>query len=205
MITRYYADVLDNGDVRCICRIEDPDEGPPEIRHCEGVAIYLGTEFTWDAPTDTCKPTWPEGATAIVWVDTALADRIAAAIARTYADIDAVVWDAVGNRTEEYKEAETDARSYKVAGYADPVPPSVACYALHNPTGEERSGQWAADDIIARADAFAGAKLAMRATRFASQSAMRTAATDADLSAAVSAWNDFIASIRSQLGLPPTK
>lgn len=130
-----------------------------------------------------------------------LADILAPALAKPYADIDAVVRDAVGNRTEEYKDAEADARAYKAAGYIGTIPPSVNCYAQHNLTGSAQTGQWAADDIIARADAFSAAKLSMRESRFASQFAMRAATTNAELDAAVAAWNSFIAQIRAQLGL----
>jgi hypothetical protein len=124
-----------------------------------------------------------------------------AAIAATYADVDKVYADAVGNRTEEYKDAETDARAYAAAGYTGTVSDYVHDYALHNPTGTTQTDQWAADQIIARADAFAQAKLSMRSQRFTSQATMRVAATQDDLSTAIAAWNNFIASLRTQLGL----
>jgi len=129
------------------------------------------------------------------------AASVIAAISRTYADVDRVYADAVGNRTEEYKDAEADARAFAAAGYTGTPSDYVHDYALHNPTGSAQTDQWAADQIIARADAFAQAKLAMRSTRFASQAAIRAAATPDDLNAAVATWNGFIASLRTQLGL----
>jgi hypothetical protein len=124
-----------------------------------------------------------------------------AAIAATYTDVDKVYADAVGNRTEEYKDAEADARAYKAAGYAGDVSGYVSDYALHNPTGAAQSNQWAAEQIIARADAFAAAKLSMRSQRFASQAAMRAAGTPEELAAAVAEWDEFIAGVRADLGL----
>lgn len=204
MITRFYADVLPNGDVQRVACVDDPDDGPPQLPNCEGTCQYIGTTFTWDAPSATHKPTWPSDATAIVWVETAaLSDLIAAAVAKCYPDIDAVYADAVGNRTEEYKDAESDARAFKAAGYTGIVSDYVHDFALHNPTGTAQTDQWAADQIIARADAFNSAKLSMRSQRFASQAAMRAAATADDLNTAVSAWNNFIATTRQNLSLPP--
>lgn len=133
----------------------------------------------------------------------ALPARRDAAIAKCYPDIDAIYADAVGNRTEEYKDAESDARAFKAAGYTGTVTDYVHDFALHNPTGTEQTDQWAADQIIARADAFASAKLSMRSQRFASQAAMRAATTNAELDSAVNAWNSFIATTRQNLGLPP--
>lgn len=158
----------------------------------------------WAHPTPTSAVRWEDAWAAPQWVETAaLADRAVAAVARCYPDIDAVYDDAVGNRTEEYKDAESDARAFKAAGYAGTASDYVHDFALHNPTGSVQTDQWAADQIIARADAFASAKLSMRSQRFASQAAMRAAATDADLAAAVSAWDSFIATTRANLGLPP--
>jgi hypothetical protein len=125
----------------------------------------------------------------------------AAAIAKTYPDVDAVYDAAVGSRTEEYKDAEADARAFAAAGYTGGVSEYVSDYALHNPTLLVQTNQWAADQIIARADAFAAAKLLMRSTRFARQADMRAATTQAGLNAAVAAWGSFISSTRSALGL----
>lgn len=131
----------------------------------------------------------------------ALPPLIEAAIAATYLDVDGVYRDAVGQRGPEYLDAEADARAFVAAGYAGEVSPYVSEFALHNPTGEAQTDQWSADSIIARADAFKGAKMAMRNTRFVRQAEMRTATTTAALQAAVGSWNGFIAGLRAQLGL----
>jgi hypothetical protein len=125
----------------------------------------------------------------------------AAAIAATYADIDALVWDAVGRRTEEYKDAEADARAFTASGSAEPAPESVAKFAQKNPTMQVQTNAWAAQQVLARADALAAAKKAMRDQRFDSQWDMRAAATHDDLDAARSAWDAFIAGQRAALGL----
>lgn len=125
-----------------------------------------------------------------------------AAITRTYADVDRVYDDAVGNRTEEYKDAEADARAFAAAGFTGTAPSSITSFAQSNPTGAVQSNQWAAEQIIARADAFASAKLSMREKRFEQQAAMRAATNQAQLDAAVSAWQSYITTLRAQLGLP---
>lgn len=124
-----------------------------------------------------------------------------AAIAKTYLDVDKVTFDAVGNRVEEYKVAESAARAFRDVGYVGEVDISVSAYAQHNPTGEQQTNQWAADQIIERADAFRAAQDALRVQRFASQAAMRAATTAEELAAAVAAWNEFIVQIRADLGL----
>jgi hypothetical protein len=124
-----------------------------------------------------------------------------AAIAKTYADVDAVYDAAVGRRATEYQEAEAAARAFADAGYAGDVSEYVSDYALHNPTGAEQSNQWAADQIIARADAFRAAQKAMRTQRFAGQAAMRAATTPEQLAAAQESWAAFIAETRAELGL----
>jgi hypothetical protein len=131
----------------------------------------------------------------------ALQAGIEAAVAQCYRDVDAVTRDAVGDRTEEYREAEAAARAFVAAGYEGEVDGDVSSYAQHNPTGAAQTNAWAADRIIARADAFRAAQKTMRSQRFASQTKMRAAVTPNQLAAATSEWGAFIAATRSTLGL----
>ncbi|MCC6071467.1 hypothetical protein ACFSQU_18160 [Massilia sp. GCM10020059] len=130
-----------------------------------------------------------------------LTAAIAAAIAKTYADVDSIYTAAVGQRTQEYADAEAAARSFVVSGYSGSASEYVSDYALQNATGEVQTNAWAADQIIARADAFHAAKLAMRSARFARQAQMREATTAEELASAIGGWDDFIAATRAQLGL----
>lgn len=125
----------------------------------------------------------------------------ALAIAQTYTDVDAVYDDAIGRRGTEYLEAETEARVFRAAGYTGTVSPYISGHAKNNPTGQQQTDKWAADEIIMRADAFLGAQLAMRNKRFESQVKMRAATTEADLNTAWQEWSGFIAYLRGQLGL----
>lgn len=126
---------------------------------------------------------------------------IAAAIAKTYLDVDAVYDDAIGRRGTEYAEAEADARTFIAPGYTGVASAYVSDFALNNPTGVQQTDTWAANQIIARADAFRNAQLSMRSTRFARQKDMRAATTEAGLATAVGAWDGYIATLRVQLGL----
>lgn len=133
--------------------------------------------------------------------DAALRAKADAAIAATYLDVDAVYVAAIGQRQSEYTDAETAARAYAAAGYAGTPSAYVTGFAANNPTGIAQTNRWSADQIIARADAFVTAKLAMRNTRFLRQADMRAATTEAALSTAIANWNGFIAALRAQLGL----
>lgn len=131
----------------------------------------------------------------------ALDDLKANAIAKTYRDVKKAHRDAAGDLTTEYLDAEKVARSFAAGGYAGEAEEEVHSYALDNPTGQVQTDQWAAEQIIARADAFRVAQKAMRTARFKRQSEMRTAETANDLNAVVAAWDGFIAGLRAQLGL----
>ena len=141
---------------------------------------------------------------ALFWEDTvSLSEHKSAAVNKTYKDVDLVYDDAIGSREKEYTDAEAEARRFAAAGYTGPVNSDVSAYAQYNPTGQQQTNQWAADQIISRADAFAMAKRLMRSTRFACQAQMQASTTAEQLAAAVAIWVDFISTLRSQLGLPP--
>jgi hypothetical protein len=179
------AAIVENGVVANIIEVETLDV-LPDLIDGEGAAIgdaWDGVAFTRPAPV----------------VD--LPALKAAAITKTYADVDGVYKAAIGRRATEYQDAEDAARAFAAAGYMGDVSEYVSDYAAHNVTGEAQTDQWAADQIIARADAFRAAQAAMRTKRFEWQAAMRAASTPDELAAAVAAWNGFIAALRGQLGL----
>ncbi|MDY0965432.1 hypothetical protein [Massilia sp. CFBP9026] len=169
-----------------------------EASHIE---VHESVRINWTAFRATSERTGVEPIDTPVDDAAILRAKVEKAIAQTYSDVDAVTFAAVGNRAEEYKDAEAAARAFAAAGYVGDVDVGVASYAQFNPTGQEQNLQWAADQIIQRADVFAQAKLAMRTERFAHQAAMRSAANADELGAAVSAWDAFIAATRTSLGV----
>lgn len=137
------------------------------------------------------------------WVEVVPLDDIkGTAIARTYADVDAVYDAAIGRRASEYERAEDAARAYLAA---EPKPAVVSDYitghAQNNPTGQQQTNDWAAQQIVERADTFRWAELQMRNVRFARQADMRAAVTTDELGAAVGEWGDFLIWLRATLGL----
>lgn len=126
---------------------------------------------------------------------TTLADRRSSAIAKTYADVDEVYTIAIGNRAEEYKQAEADARAYAAAGYTGTPTAYVSGWA----TAKGLTNQQSADAIIARADALTAAKLSLRNQRFVSQAAMSAATTRSELDAAVATWDAYVAATKAAL------
>jgi hypothetical protein len=152
----------------------------------------------------TWTPRWQiteKSADELVAEAAALKAAIDSAVVQCYADVDAVTVAAVGGRTEEYRVAEEDARAFAATGYAGDPSLSVSAFAKFNTTGQAQTNQWAADQIIAKADAYRAAQAQMRAKRFECQTSMRASTTPEQLAAAVAVWRSFIAGTRSALGL----
>lgn len=178
-----------------------PDPAPPAV---SGDQVVTLVGFAYLAANDSWTPKWSiadKSADQVAADEAVLSDAIAAAVARCYVDTDAVTTDAVGNRIEEYRQAEEDARAFVAAGYQGDTTPYVSSYAQFNPTGKVQTNQWAAESIITNADAYRTAQTEMRAKRFEYQARMRAAATPAQLAADVDVWNKFIADTRSALGV----
>lgn len=108
-------------------------------------------------------------------------------------DADAIVRDVIGDRGEEYRQAEADALAFQAAGFAGPAPGSVAVWAAASGMTE----QAAAQDVLAQAAAWRTALLAIRQARLTAKAGVR-AGTVAD---AMAAWAAFVAGIRLQLGV----
>lgn len=127
--------------------------------------------------------------------------RRAQAVVQSNADADAFYRGYMGRRAAELAVVERVAREFAANGYAGTVPQSVQAVMTTNSTGEPQSAQWAADDIIAQADARNAVMESIYATRNARQAEMRAAAASVELNAAVSAWTGFVDSMCSQLGV----
>lgn len=125
-----------------------------------------------------------------------LSQHVASAIVKTYSDVDALYAVAVGNRAEEYRQAETAALAYQAAGYAGAVSEYISSWATTNPP---MTNAQSADAIIARAAALRSAMVSVRTQRFVSQAAMRAATTHAELDMAIATWNTFVAATKAAL------
>lgn len=126
-----------------------------------------------------------------------LAERISSAILKIDADTDALIRDVIGERGNEYKLADEQARSFKAAGYTGTVPASVKSWA----DAKGWTATQAADDIIAVADAWLSAQASIRSNRLARKEEARKATTAAGVDAALAAWATFVAQIRAALGV----
>jgi hypothetical protein len=127
----------------------------------------------------------------------ALAERIAAAMRKIDADADAIYGSVLGNRGEEYKGAEADAKAFKQAGYSGAVPTGVSSWVA----ASGMTAQGAADDILATADNWRGAMAQIRSNRLARKKAVEAAADQAGIDAAMAQWNGFATAMRAALGI----
>lgn len=204
MVTRYYG-ALDGNVVKFVVTRDEVDVGPPAPSAGNPFGytyVLLGGPVDWSTKPSESSELVQQTDGTLLWVETAtLASLQVDAIARTYPDVDAVYEAAIGRRATEYAEAEADARAFAAAGYTGDTTQYVTGFAQSNPTGVAQTNEWAARQIIGRADAFKQAQLAMRNTRFVRQADMRAATTYAELQTAVAGWNTFIAQLRASLGL----
>jgi hypothetical protein len=166
----------------CVVRLSDGAFIPPDPGNAD-YAAYL----KWVAEGNTAQP---------ADVPT-LAQQRAVAIRRIDADADAIYGDVLGNRGEEYKGAEADAKVFKTAGYAGTVPPGVSSWVA----ASGMTAQGAADDILATADNWRGAMAQIRANRLARKKAVEAAADQAGIDTAMAQWNGFATAMRAALGI----
>lgn len=200
----YFLETKADGEVLQWQRVVWEMEGPPAMPDpMDGNVIHaLSGPPQWPARKSPTAILFLVG-DAVEWKEPMpLDDLKATAIAQTYHDVDGVYDAAIGRRATEYASAEVAAREYLAV---DVKPEAVSGYitghARSNPTGQQQTNEWAAQQIIARADAFRWAELQMRNVRFDRQADMRAATTPEELAAAVGAWTAFIAQLRGTLGL----
>ena len=106
----------------------------------------------------------------------------------------------VGNpvRVFEYQWAESEATTYKAAGYTGTVPVSVSSWA----TAKGWSAQQACDDILMAAQAFRSVMATIRNTRLIGKEQIRAASTDeAAAETAYGVAMQTFAAIRQQRGM----
>jgi hypothetical protein len=113
------------------------------------------------------------------------------------ADADKIYGDVVGNKGEEYRSAEADAKAFVAAGYIGVAGSGVTSWA----TAKGWTVTQAANDIIAQATAWRGAQAAIRAQRLGKKEAVRAATDSAAIDALMGQWAAFVTSIRTQLGV----
>lgn len=143
------------------------------------------------------KQSWRVDPLDGVAASVAKADAITTLVKKIDADADAIYAAALGNRATEYTQAEEQAIVYRSAGYSGDVPDYVQVWA--DAKGE--SAQWAADNIIATADAWRAAQTAIRAQRLLRKEQAKAATTQAELDAVATAWGGFVSLIKTQLGI----
>lgn len=126
-----------------------------------------------------------------------LAEQQAAALSLIDSDIDALIFRVIGNRAQEYLQAEAQAQSFKDRGYPEDVPEFVASDAA----AFNRTPQEAADAILEQAAAWRGALGKMRRERlFHKQEVLRCASTE-DLTLVLSGWVSALKEMAGMLGV----
>lgn len=155
-------------------------------------AVLAGDNVTGDFWNGSVFTKPPEQAPAVV-----LAAIKAAAILKIDADTDKVYGDVVGNKGEEYRSAEADAKAFVAANFVGAAGGGVTSWA----TAKSWTNTQAANDIISQATAWHGAQNAIRANRLARKEAVKAAVDLAALAAVTAQWSGFLTAIRTQLGV----
>jgi hypothetical protein len=109
------------------------------------------------------------------------------------ASADAIIRATIGDRGEEYSQAEADAQAFAAVDYTGDVPLSIAIWMQTS----GMSAQAATDDILAQAEAWRGALMQIRAARLQAKAIARAG----DIECAIDDWNTFDAQIRTALGI----
>jgi hypothetical protein len=120
-----------------------------------------------------------------------------AALIKIDADADKIYGDVVGNKSEEYRSAEADAKAFIAANYTGTAGSGVTSWA----TAKGWTTTQAANDIIAQATAWRGAQALIRAQRLGKKEAVKAAGDLAVLNTAMAQWTGFVTAIRGQLGV----
>ena len=126
-----------------------------------------------------------------------LAAAKAAAILKIDIETDKVYGDVVGNKGEEYRSAEADAKAFIAANFIGVAGGGVTSWA----TAKGWTNTQAANDIISQATAWRGAQNAIRANRLARKEAVKAAVDLAALDATTAQWSGFLTVIRGQLSV----
>ena len=127
----------------------------------------------------------------------AFTGAIASLVLRIDSDADAIYAAALGNRATEYTQAEDQATAFRANNYEGDAPSYVQAWA----DATANSPQWAADNIIATADAWRTAQAQIRAMRLLCKQQAKAATTHAALDAVAANWTAFIVQIKEALKL----
>ncbi|GLS13604.1 hypothetical protein [Hydrogenophaga electricum] len=109
------------------------------------------------------------------------------------AQADAIVRAVIGDRAEEYRQAEAEATAWHASGHADSAPPSVAVWASVSGMDEVA----ACADILAQAATWRAALLQIRTARLTAKAAIRAG----DDATAWADWAAFVGTISAALGI----
>lgn len=166
------------------------------------VFITLTTPENWasigDSPTREAVLAYLKAGNTAQLVDTpSLATLKQAFILKVDADIDAIYGVIVGNRYAEYQDAATEAKTFKDALYLGTAGASVTSWA----TVKAQTNTWAADDILATANAWKGAQAQMRNVRLTHKENARVATTNAQLQAVQASWAATLIAVKNALGI----
>jgi len=188
LIKRTYALVDAAGFILQTQTREELEEGPSQPITEDGDWRLIDAPIDWgEQPSATSQIKWEGFDGPPVWVEMAsLADVIAGVRDR----IDAageLLRQAVVNRRplkgEEYAQAESQARAWKAAGYAEDPPRDVASWAAAK-WRDGMTAREAADDILAQADQYRNLLSEIRSLRLARMEDARHAATTSEALAA---------------------
>lgn len=134
-------------------------------------------------------------------VSVLLPERKKNALVQINNDDNRIYADVIGNKTTEYLDAAVQAKAYKAAGY----PSEIADDEYRLVKSWAKAKRWtltqATDDIIAQELAWKGAATLIRDYRLQAKEDVKRATTIEEIDAAMFIWNNFVVSIRTQLGV----
>lgn len=164
----------------------------PPITSDNEVAQYDPQTDSWSVVLASVIQAAAEQATA-----TSLQAQCATLARKIDSDADALIFQVVGYRTQEYLQSEAEAKAFQALDYEGVVPLSVKAWM----DAVNLTAAQATDDIVARADQWRAAQVQLRAQRLALKHRALRAGNVADLSSVDQEWSTFIQSLSNQLGV----
>jgi len=163
---------------------------PPLICAEDSIAVFNQETQEWQVVLKDVLQVVEEGP-----LDVTLGRQITLVCQRIDAEVDDFIYSVIGNRAQEYLQAEQAALLFKAHNYPALVPQTI----LADAEAFDRSPKEAAEAILAQADKWRGTQIALRQIRLKHKQRAGRAADINELAIVLQSWADSLKDIKEGL------